>query len=176
MSKTSKIIFFAIMVALSAVLSYFDSYICSFITFGAIKYKLGLANIVIMVVLYNYDFKSTFFTVVVKSLIVGLFLGINGIITFIISLFGSILSLIGMYVFKKLLPNERFTPFIGLIGGFLHPIGQFIGVSLIYGFKEFLASSILSAPIMLVMGIITGLLVGLSSKKINKILENKFEK
>ena len=44
MSKTSKIIFFAIMVALSAVLSYFDSYICSFITFGAIKYKLGLAR------------------------------------------------------------------------------------------------------------------------------------
>ena len=74
MSKTSKIIFFAIMVALSAVLSYFDSYICSFITFGAIKYKLGLANIVIMVVLYNYDFKSTFFTVVATRLPLSVYL------------------------------------------------------------------------------------------------------
>lgn len=172
--KNQKIIFFAVMVALSVVLSYFDSYICSFITFGMVKYKLGLANIVIMVVLYNYDFKSTFFTVVVKSLMVGFLLGANGIITFIISVFGSLLSLIGMYLFKRMLLNERFTPFIGLIGGFLHPIGQIIGVILIYGFKEFLASSIISTPIMLIMGIITGVLVGLSSQKINKILENKF--
>lgn len=174
--KSQKIIFFSVMVALSAVLSYFDSYICSFITFGMVKYKLGLANIVIMVVLYNYDFKSTFFTVVVKSLIVGFLFGANGIVTFTISVFGSILSLVGMYLLKKLLIEERFTPFIGLIGGFLHPIGQFIGVMLLYGFKEFLASSIISAPIMLLMGIITGLLVGLSSQKINKILENKFKK
>ena len=109
----------------------------------------------------------------IKSLIVGLFSGSSSYITFVISIFGSVLSLIGMVIFKKTLPKSRFTPFIGLIGGFLHPIGQFIGVMVIYGYKEFFASSIIKAPIMLIMGVITGIIVGLSSKKINELLKEK---
>lgn len=175
MSKLTikKMILLAVLIALSCVLSYFDSYICSFISFGLIRYKLGLANIVIMVILYNYDFKSVIFAVVIKSLIVGLFLGATGFITFIISLFGSLLSVIGMYVFKKMLVKSKFTPFIGLIGGFLHPAGQIIGAILIYGFKEFLASSLITAPIMLVLGIITGIIVGFTAQQINKYLKDK---
>ena len=65
-------------------------------------------------------------------------------------------------------------PFIGLIGGFLHPIGQFIGAILIYGFKEFFAGSIINVPIMLIMGIITGIIVGKTSKIIDKKLKDKF--
>lgn len=168
-----KNIILAVLIALSSVLSYFDGYICSFISFGLVRYKLGLANIVIMVILYNYNFKSTILAAVVKSLIVGLLFGATGIITFIISLFGSVISAICMYIFKNMLSKACFTPFIGLIGGFSHPIGQIIGAILIYGFKEFLAASLITAPIMLILGIITGFVVGLSAKQINKYLENK---
>lgn len=168
-----KMIILAILIALSSMLSYFDGYICSFISFGLIRYKLGLANIVIMVILYNYNFRSTILAVVIKSLIVGLLFGPTGIVTFIISLFGSILSAIGMYIFKKILTKARFTPFIGVIGGFLHPIGQIIGAISIYGFKEFFKASLITAPVMLMLGIITGFIVGLSAQRINKYLEKK---
>lgn len=171
-SKTSKIILFAVLIALASALSYFDGYIASLISFGTIKYKLGFANVVVMLILYNYDFKSIFLTIMIKSLIVGLLLG-GGIITFVISICGSILSVIGMYLFKKMLSKRDYMPFIGLIGGFLHPIGQFIGAMIIYGFKEFLASSLISIPIMLIMGIITGLIVGKTSMIIDKTLKNK---
>jgi heptaprenyl diphosphate synthase len=172
-SKTSKIVLFAVLIALASALSYFDGYISSIISLGTVKYKLGFANIVIMLILYNYDFKSIFLAVMIKSLIVGLLLG-GGIITFVISICGSTISVIGMYLFKKMLLKRDFMPFIGLIGGFLHPIGQFIGAILIYGFKEFLASSLISVPIMLIMGIITGFVVGKTAKVIDKILKNKF--
>ncbi len=172
-SKTSKIVLFAVLIALASALSYFDGYISSIISLGTVKYKLGFANIVIMLILYNYDFKSIFLAVMIKSLIVGLLLG-GGIITFVISICGSMISVIGMYLFKKMLLKRDFMPFIGLIGGFLHPIGQFIGAILIYGFKEFLASSLISIPIMLIMGIITGFVVGKTAKVIDKILKNKF--
>lgn len=168
-----KTILLAVLIALSCVLSYFDSYICSLISFGLVRYKLGLANVVIMVILYNYDFKSAIFAVVIKSLIVGLFFGATGFITFVISLFGSLLSIIGMYIFKKMLVKSNFTPFIGLIGGFLHPIGQIIGAIIIYGFKAFFASSLITAPIMLILGIITGLIVGFTTQQINKYLIDK---
>ncbi len=169
----NKLIILSMLIALASALSYFDTYICSLISFGVLRYKLGFANVVIMVLLYNYDFKSTFFAVVVKSIIVGFLFGATGFVTFILSLFGSLLSFFGMYIFKKLLLKDDFTPIIGLIGGFLHPIGQMLGAIIIYGFRDFLASSVLTAPIMLILGCVTGIIVGFVSKTINKTLREK---
>ena len=55
--KIKKIVTLAVLISLACCLSYFDSYICSLIPIGMLRYKLGLANIVIMVILYNYGFK-----------------------------------------------------------------------------------------------------------------------
>ncbi len=164
-----KLILLAVLVALAAVLSYIDGYLCSFVSWGIFHYKLGLANIVVMFVLYNYGVKSSYFTTILKSIIVGFLLG-GGLINFVLSFLGSVLSLTGMVCFKKTLQESKFTPFIGLIGGFLHPVGQIIGVSLIYGFKEFLAASLISFPIILIGGIVTGLLVGYTTKKLNEMV------
>ncbi len=167
-SNLKSIIILSVLIALSCILSYFDSYICSLFTGGLIPYKLGLANVVIMVIVYQYNLKSSFLAVILKSLIVGLFLG-NGYVTFLLSLLGSLLSLIGMLVFKKMLVKPQYTPFIGLIGGFLHPIGQIIGASIIYGFNEFFTASLMTLPILLISGIITGFLVGLTTQQVNRI-------
>lgn len=172
-TKLKKIVTLSVLISLACCLSYFDSYICSLIPFGMVRYKLGLANIVIMVILYNFSFKEGVISVLIKSLIVGFLLGASGIITFVMSFLGSILSFLGMYFIKERLLESKFTPFIGLIGGFLHPVGQILGAILIYGFKDFFASAIITCPMMLILGIITGLLVGLTTKEINKILENK---
>ena len=171
--KIKKIVTLSVLISLACCLSYFDSYICSLLPIGMLRYKLGLANIVIMVILYNYSFKEGIIAVIIKSLIVGFLFGASGIITFVMSFLGSVLSYLGMYLVKKVLLESKFTPFIGLIGGFLHPIGQILGAIIIYGFKDFFASSIVTMPMMLVLGVITGVIVGLTSKQINKVLENK---
>ena len=168
-----KIITLSVLISLACCLSYFDSYICSFIQVGALRYKLGLANIVIMVIMYNYSFKEGIISVIIKSLIVGFLFGASGIITFVMSFLGSIISYLGMYFIKKVLLDSKFTPFIGLIGGFLHPVGQILGAIIIYGFKDFFMASMISTPMMLILGIITGLIVGLTAKQINIVLENK---
>ena len=171
--KIKKIITLSVLISLACCLSYFDSYICSFIQVGALRYKLGLANIVIMVIMYNYSFKEGIISVIIKSLIVGFLFGASGIITFVMSFLGSIISYLGMYFIKKVLLDSKFTPFIGLIGGFLHPVGQILGAIIIYGFKDFFMASLITTPMMLILGIITGLIVGLTTKQINKVLENK---
>lgn len=171
--KIKKIITLSVLISLACCLSYFDSYICSFIQVGALRYKLGLANIVIMVIMYNYSFKEGIISVIIKSLIVGFLFGASGIITFVMSFLGSIISYLGMYFIKKVLLDSKFTPFIGLIGGFLHPVGQILGAIIIYGFKDFFMASMISTPMMLILGIITGLIVGLTAKQINIVLENK---
>lgn len=171
--KIKKIVILSVLISLACCLSYFDSYICSLIQVGALRYKIGLANIVIMVVLYNYSFKEGIIAVIIKSLIVGFLFGASGIITFVMSFLGSVLSYLGMYLVKKVLLESKFTPFIGLIGGFLHPIGQILGAIMIYGFKDFFMASMITTPMMLVLGVITGVIVGLTSKQINKVLENK---
>ena len=171
--KMKKIITLSVLISLACCLSYFDSYICSFIQVGALRYKLGLANIVIMVIMYNYSFKEGIISVIIKSLIVGFLFGASGIITFVMSFLGSIISYLGMYFIKKVLLDSKFTPFIGLIGGFLHPVGQILGAIIIYGFKDFFMASMISTPMMLILGIITGLIVGLTAKQINIVLENK---
>lgn len=171
--KMKKIITLSVLISLACCLSYFDSYICSFIQVGALRYKLGLANIVIMVIMYNYSFKEGIISVIIKSLIVGFLFGASGIITFVMSFLGSIISYLGMYFIKKVLLDSKFTPFIGLIGGFLHPVGQILGAIIIYGFKDFFMASMITTPMMLILGIITGLIVGFTTKQINKILENK---
>ena len=171
--KIKKIVILSFLISLACCLSYFDSYICSLIQVGALRYKLGLANIVIMVILYNYSFREGIIAVIIKSLIVGFLFGASGIITFVMSFLGSVLSYLGMYLVKKVLLESKFTPFIGLIGGFLHPIGQILGAIIIYGFKDFFMASMITTPMMLVLGVITGVIVGLTSKQINKVLENK---
>ena len=81
--KIKKIVILSVLISLACCLSYFDSYICSLIQVGALRYKIGLANIVIMVVLYNYSFKEGIIAVIIKSLIVGFLFGASGIITFV---------------------------------------------------------------------------------------------
>ena len=97
--KTKDITKIAILTSICVVISIIESYF-TFIGDIIPGLKLGLANIVIIFTLYEYNFKTAITVSLVRVLIVALLrtgFGIN----FFFSLSGAIFSIIAMYLFKK---------------------------------------------------------------------------
>ncbi|MDD7305180.1 MAG: Gx transporter family protein [Peptoniphilaceae bacterium] len=122
--------------------------------------KLGLSNIIILVTIYFYDFKSSLTVSVLKSFLLVLITG--SVMSFFYSLLGAILSTISMYF--SLRYSKDFLSLIGIseIGAFFHNLGQIIvamifmnNVKMIYYF-----------PALVLIGVFTGFFVGLSSNYI----------
>lgn len=122
--------------------------------------KLGLSNIIILVTIYFYDFKSSLTVSLLKSFLLVLITG--SVMAFFYSAMGAVLSTISMYLALKY-SNDKFS-LIGVseIGAFFHNLGQIIvatvfmsNIKMIYYF-----------PALVLIGVFTGFFVGLSSNYI----------
>lgn len=124
--------------------------------------KIGLANLVSLLVLYRFGWKEA---ACVNMLRIGLSSVLFGNITLLLySLAGAILSLITMCLLKK---TDKFSVVgISVAGAVMHNLGQIIvaaflmenGVILYY------------LPILAVSGVIAGVLVGLAGAFLHKHL------
>ena len=167
----------AVLVALAVVLSLFDRSISAAILsmFPGVALifpylKLGLANIVILIIIYNYEFKSSFISVILKSTILGLF---SGLVTFLIGFTGTILIYFTMYFLRKVNKSSKFMIFVSMVGGFTHSFGQICANLVFYGqIDPDVAKSaiLLYAPVILLIGIISGLAVGSITFKLNDLI------
>lgn len=119
--------------------------------------KLGISNLIILVTIYFYDFKSSLIVSVLKSFLLVLITG--SVMSFFYSLLGAILSTIFMYISLKY-KKELFS-LIGVseIGAFFHNLGQIIvaiifmnNIKMIYYF-----------PVLVLIGVFTGFFIGLSA-------------
>ncbi len=163
------IIILANLVAVSAIFSYIDKVVSQSLLPFLPTAKIGLANIVILVGVYQFDFKDGLIMSILKSTIVGLMLG--GITTFIISLTASLLSFLGMYTFHKILKDKVSAISISVIGGFLHIIAQLFVVFLLS--KGEIGESILFyGAIMIFISLITSILIGFTYHKLIPFFEN----
>ena len=178
-------IILAVLISLSVVLSLFDRFISQAILSAipalglmAPNFKLGVANVVILIILYNYSFKMSLFAVILKIILVGLF-NPSGIP---MSFGGSMLSFFAMYLLYKLLSNEKYLVFVSGVGGFFHSLGQIVFGFIYYGLidvgKTILTGEVdinvlIYSPVMLIMGIVTGILMGLVARIVNNILTNQ---
>ena len=169
------IIIIAVLVSLAVVLSLFDRYISLAIInmFPLISlvfpyFKIGIANVVILIIIYNYDFKYSIISVILKSCILALF-AISGFTTFIIGFTGTILSYISMYFLQKINKKSWFMIFVSMVGGFTHAFGQ-ICASLIFYHAATIQSILLYSPLILMIGLISGILVGFITFKLNDVI------
>lgn len=170
-----KYVIIAVLVALAVVLSLFDRTISTAILsmFPGVAlvfpyFKIGLANIIILIIIYNYEFKSSLISVLLKSTILGLF-ATSGLVTFIIGFTGTILSYFAMYFLRKVNTSSKFMIFVSMVGGFTHSFGQICASLIFYG--TFTINAILIyAPLILLIGTISGLLVGLITFKLNDLI------
>lgn len=163
---TKKIALNGLFVALALVVSYIEVLIP--IPTGIPGIKIGLANGVIMVLIWLTTWKQALIVSVVRIVLAGLLFG--NPVTIVYSLAGGILSLIIMILLKK---TKVFSPVgISAAGGVGHNVGQLtVAVLLMENAKIYLY-----LPVLLVSGTITGVVIGvLAAILISKIPKRLME-
>lgn len=122
--------------------------------------KLGLANIVVLFVIYVYGFKDAFFLSITRVLLVGILrTGLFNII-FFFSLGGAVFSVIMMAL------AHRFTKLsavgVSVVGAISHSIGQIIIA--VIGLNTINIAYYL--PYLLLLSLPTGIIIGLTTKQV----------
>ena len=152
--------YFGVFTALALILSYVEMLIP--VNFGIQGAKLGLANLVIVIVLYKTDWKEALLLSAVRILLSGFIFG--NLFSILYSLAGGVLSLGVMALLKR---RDGFsTVGVSIAGGVSHNIGQLVVAMLVvetYQVGYYL-------PVLLAAGVLTGLLIGIISQSVLKRL------
>lgn len=158
MMKVQKIALLGVLTAIAIVLAIVESFIPSI---GIPGVKLGLANIAILVVLYEVGIWEAavvnLIRVIVAALVRGTFLSYG----FLMSLTGATLSL-GIMILFYLLVKKFSIIGVSVIGSIFHVTGQIL-IAMIYlgtGYVVFYL------PFIAIAAIITGVIVGVIAKAI----------
>lgn len=130
--------------------------------------KLGLANIIVLLVLYRYDIKDVFFVSILRVIVVGFMRTGLFSINFFFSLSGALFSSISMILFKK---TKLSMIGVSVIGSIFHSIGQIL-IAILFLNND---KMIYYLPWLLLFSIPTGLFVGYVSKKLLSELEDKID-
>lgn len=150
-SKASDIAFMGIYIALAFIFGYIESLMP--FNFGIPGVKAGLANIVIVIILYLSGFKRALFLNVVRVVLTAFTFG--NMASMIYSVSGAILSICVMYMLKK---TGKFSIMgISAAGGVSHNAGQLIVAALMLGKAVFYY-----LPVLIVTGCITGAVIGIT--------------
>ena len=168
MNNIKKITFLSLLLAIAIILGIVDSYIPTNIP----GVKLGLANIIIVMVLYLFSYKEAILINLIRIYISALLRGTIFSMGFLMSLSGGILSLLIMIILKYILKNKGII-FVSIIGAIFHSIGQNL-IAIIYLDT---INILYYLPILILISILTGFIMGLIAYKIvnNKTIIRKVE-
>lgn len=152
--KLKRWIIISMLTAMAIVLSIVDS----FIPMPVVGVKLGLANVIILIMLYEFKVREALLTNILRILLVGILRATLLTPTFIMSLSGGMLSFIIMVVFTR---YKKFTPIgVSVLGSVFHALGQIIAAMIILDSKE----TALYLPVIALFSILTGILSGIVTK------------
>lgn len=149
-----------VFIALAMILSYLESLVP--ITAFAPGIKLGLANLVTIIVLLKIGIKETIVVSIGRIILSGILFGSMSVILY--SLAGATFSVLAMYLLSMIKKLSVTT--ISIAGGIMHNLGQLVVAAIVIEntaiFYYMLVLSIAGA----VAGTIIGLLAGNIMKKI----------
>jgi heptaprenyl diphosphate synthase len=157
------IVFLSVLTAAAISLSIIES----FIPIGLTGAKIGLANIITLIVLVRYSYKEAFLVLLIRIMIVGLFRGFG--IGFALSVSGGFVSFMVMLLLYRLSGLDLVT--VSVVGSLSHSVGQVIMASIIIGSIE-LGYYI---PLLFIVAVPTGFFVGTAAKVMIsrlKLIEN----
>ena len=158
--KVQKIALLGVLLAATIVIAILESFIPSFIIPGI---KLGFANIVILVTLYELGILEAVFINMVRVLVVSLVRGTFLSMGFFMSLTGAFMSL-GIMILFYLVIKKFSIIGVSVVGALFHVIGQII-IAMIYMGTVYVVYYL---PIIALAAVITGTLVGIIAKAIIK--------
>ena len=168
--KVQKMALLGVLTAAAIVIAILESFIPSV---GIPGVKLGLANIVILVILYELGIVEAIIVNLLRVLVVGLVRGTFLSMGFLMSLSGAVLSLTIMIIFYLLI--KRFSIIgVSVIGSIFHVSGQILIAMLYLG----TAYIVLYLPIIAISAIVTGIFVGIVAQLVIKtgIIKKQREK
>ena len=151
-----KIPYMGVLLALALICSYVEVLIP--FSIGIPGIKLGLANTVMIFVLYTVGTKETYVLSIARILISGFMFG--NIMAIAYSLAGGMLSLTLMALLKK--TNLLSAISVSIAGGIAHNIGQILIATLIISNY----SVMYYMPVLMVAGFITGGLIGVLAQEV----------
>ena len=161
-NNTKKLTLLAMMITFAIVLSYVESKIPAFVAIPGVK--VGLANIVVIFVLYKLGIKEAIVISGVRVFIISMLFG--NPVSMIYSISGAILSLAVMFLLKKLTPLKEVA--VSVVGGVMHNVGQIAVASVILDTNVV----VYYLPFLILSGTIAGIAVGVAAavlvKRINR--------
>lgn len=119
--------------------------------------KLGLANIITLLVLHLYHARDAALVLSVRILLSALLFG--QALSLLYSICGGLLCFVAMALASRLL-HRHFPELTSILGGIFHNVGQLLIALLITGVPAVLAC----LPYLLISGIATGLFTGLCAR------------
>ncbi len=163
---TRRLVLLAILLAVSIVLNIVERLVLMGFT-GLPMVRLGLANVVVLILLYVHSPKDAFLVLILRILVVGFLAPGSTIITFLLSLSGGLAAFLAMYALKT---TGRFTIVsVSVAGAFFHAVGQILMAMFILATEEV----IFILPIFLALSVPTGILTGLIAKKSVETIKEK---
>ena len=162
---TKKTAQFGVYIARAMILSYVESLIP--FSFGVPGIKLGLTNVVTVIMMYTYGIPGALGVAVLRAVLSGFMFG--NAFSIIYSVAGCVLSFIFMYILKK--TNHFAIISVSAAGGVMHNVGQLIVAANVV--KTY--SVIYYAPVLIIAGVFTGIIIGIVSDEIVKRIGNRME-
>lgn len=158
----NKVAMFGVFTALALIFSYVEAMIP--INFGIPGVKLGLANLIVVIMLYKGDWKDALFIAVARIVLSGFIFG--NLFSILYSLSGGLLSLLVMILLKK--TNVFSIAGVSIGGGAAHNVGQLLVAMFVvqtYQVGYYL-------PVLLIAGVLTGALIGIVALEVVKRLRD----
>lgn len=163
--KTKRIACLGLFIALAFVLSYVE-YLLP-LNIGIPGAKVGLANLVVMVALYTLGKKDAALLSVVRVVLVGFTFG--NLAMMLYSMAGALLSFVVMLIAKR---TKLFSiAGVSVLGGVFHNVGQII----VAMFVLETASLLYYLPFLIVIGTISGIVIGVISSMITARVGRLFD-
>ncbi len=151
MNRTKRVCVISMLLAMAIVLNIVESFIPVYIP----GVKLGLANIVILIMLYEFQPGEALAVDLLRIGLVGVLRGNLFSPTFMMSLSGGTLSFFMMYIFSRL---SFFSPIgVSVLGALSHAVGQVLVAIVILGSQAVLYY----LPFIGILSILTGILSGI---------------
>ena len=140
-------------IALAMIMSYIEALVP--LSFAVPGIKMGLANIVIIFVLYKIGTKEAILVSLIRVILVSLLF--SNVMAMAYSIAGAVLSLSVMWLLKK---TDKFS-FVGvsIAGGIMHNVGQIIMAVILLGTEQIA----LYLPVLIITGTATGVVIGIVS-------------
>lgn len=158
--STKRIVILSVLMALGIVLNVMENIFLPWTILPIPGARIGLANIVFLMILLLEDFKTTLTLSVLRIFILGALTGTLATPVFPLSLGGAVLSLLLMKIARLSMGDKLGLIGLSIIGAVGHNLGQLAVLSMLPGLFPGIAALYLLLPGLLLMAIPAGMITG----------------